>query len=274
MASVPPSRDDIINSVYHCLCQTLDGLDTKEWNWTAEQHAECDGVSKMAYINNELVVLNSNMLLPKQTAYRGTDVATTQCPPANLGDLANLPLGLINMVISFCDPTTLAAFKTLNRQARHILNSHLEYRLIDSLAPTVFKSLRKVEIEPTIDLKALFNVLCSTSCKDCGKFGEYLYLLSAERICEECLMDNKRHQPIPKVVAVSKYALTSTELQSVPSMQTLPGKYGRFEPSPPFTTVGYRTYLSYTSHSASLVDDLSAAEACAKGKTRRAESHG
>ncbi|KAF6805400.1 F-box domain-containing protein [Colletotrichum plurivorum] len=119
------------------------------------------------------------------------------------------------------------SLQTLERNFRHV--NQASASAVDSLQE--FKTVAEFPkaLSSTLILKcASFTVhdltcaLRNTKCSRCRHFGDYLYLITAERLCYPCWRSSPAH--VPKRLKARK--LSDDVLEKVPHAWGLPGRYG------------------------------------------------
>ncbi|KAI1419677.1 hypothetical protein F5Y12DRAFT_208058 [Xylaria sp. FL1777] len=126
-------------------------------------------------------------------------MSSTLAVLADLGELSKLPLELMFMVMAYFDVPTAARFTQVNRQARFLLWSDKDYRLVQD---GLFSELRKgadsfkighVPLEH-VSYQTLAHTISVEKCTTCGlsSCGGYLDLSMGHAYCGGCLSGDMR----------------------------------------------------------------------------------
>ena len=175
-------------------------------------------------------------------SFTDTDTATASLallspaplPVKSLGQLHQLPLELINQICLQLDLASLLNLRKVNCQAREIVNSLREYRLLATHAPTCITAMLRTESASGITLSSLFQVFCDFACSVCQDgFGHLLSLLTWKRCCFICVYSLKPDRPLESpqiaVTTVAKakriWKIPATPLKRLHSLKTIPGVY-------------------------------------------------
>lgn len=76
-------------------------------------------------------------------------------------------------------------------------------------------------------LNDAYITLSDESCATCGKRGGFIYLITCERVCFECMLENRRWKPREEVDEEWEYfGAPYTNPRLAPSVMTRPGLYG------------------------------------------------
>jgi hypothetical protein len=162
----------------------------------------------------------------KSGKYKSNIRAKIQTPPAaDLGEMRKFPLEIVCMIIDEMDLQTLTNFRRANRRAKECVDSVQNYQAIVKHIPDVLRTLLLIESAIHIDLKTLYNKLCTVKCEECGDCGPYLYLITCKRVCFLCFTQQVNYLPLDGYEVLRKYALTHRTITMLPSIRNVAGFY-------------------------------------------------
>ena len=143
----------------------------------------------------------------------------------DLGTLNTLPLELLHEIIHKLDIHTLTDLRHVNRRAMWLVESDPQYKTIRKHAFNALRGILCIETGRWITCEMLYNKLCTAECEQCGDFGGYLYILTCERVCFLCLVEDKRYLPLRYLHAKKKFGINRSIIRTLPTMRSIPGKY-------------------------------------------------
>lgn len=146
--------------------------------------------------------------------------------PSSLGALDRLPAELLHEVLGYLDVQSLTRLSCTCRQANAILGSLPSYQHLLSHAAGALAALKRTKLIRRYSLSQLDAVLQSQHCETCPGYGAFLFLLTCERCCWQCLQFRKERLAVPPGVASKALGLTPEEAQQLPLMSSIPGRYG------------------------------------------------
>ena len=154
-------------------------------------------------------------------------LATSEPSKVGLGVLDRLPLELVSYIISALDISAVDQFKAVNKRAFEIVDTHTQFKVINSQAYGALRGLRAIKISHTITVERLFKKLCESQCNECGNYGGYMYLVTLQRVCLQCFTKNDRYIPLDETEALTLFGLTPKILWTLPHFQSYPGREPR-----------------------------------------------
>lgn len=104
--------------------------------------------------------------------------------PLNLGALGVLPLEILQQILLDLDMCSLLTFVSSNKSCSHIVTTLQDFKMVVScprLAGAIFQLRCR-----SFGFRQLAASIRSPECKCCGRFGDLLYLITAERMCYHC----------------------------------------------------------------------------------------
>ena len=142
-----------------------------------------------------------------------------------LGRLDDLPHEILSSILHQVDLQTLTDFRSLNRQARIIVNSLSQYKDVVVHAPHALRAILSTGMAPSFTPSQLSDALRSQECCLCGSFGGFLFLLDCRRCCGLCLAEAPELLPIQRSEAKTRYGLRTESLWNIPIFKGIPGSY-------------------------------------------------
>lgn len=177
-------------------------------------------LSRYAYtperIKTGMIGVSSAPLLPP----------TRQCQGVrSLGQLDSLPIELLHLVLDQLDFLSLARLACTTRRGQELVASLPTYHLVRRHAPQTLAALSAMSILHLHSASLLQEALHSSECSCCGNFGAFLFLMSCERCCFQCISFKPALWVLPRPDAGKCFNLSAKLLNSLPSARSLPGKY-------------------------------------------------
>ncbi|KAK7928054.1 hypothetical protein PG985_005052 [Apiospora marii] len=163
--------------------------------------------------------------------FRAHERALSDSPPwpLDLGALAVLPLEILQQILLDLDMCSLLTFVSSNKSCGHIVTTLQDFKLVMScpqLAGAIFQLRCR-----SFGFRQLAASIQSPECKCCGRFGDLLYLITAERICYHCWRAD-RYRKALFLDCGFRRAQQSAVLQrdaivaGLPHVSVPPGSYG------------------------------------------------
>ena len=153
---------------------------------------------------------------------------TPQKSSFSLGSLDTLPIELLCAILLDLDLQSLTRLRSVNCRARFTVDTLPQYNNIITHAPSSIRAALSINMSPWISCRQLHKELCSQECAGCGSFGAFLYLLSCQRICYICLLEETRFLPLTPANARIEFGLNHHELSKLPIALSLPGRYSEW----------------------------------------------
>lgn len=147
------------------------------------------------------------------------------------GELARLPLELLQKICLELDVASLLRFRQTNVRARQIVDSLREFRIVTTHGMNALCALLRTNSTATVTLRDFHRLLHTQSCSLCGKeYGGMVNLLLWIRCCSSCLIYGSGGVCVTTPSAVERYLkLSSKALAALPSLRILPGLYSMSE---------------------------------------------
>lgn len=139
--------------------------------------------------------------------------AAFEIPPSSgLGDMHCLPAELMTMVLENLDILSYFRFRRVNRYARILSTSPREYQLVAKYGVEGLRAMLRSDCARRFTIMDLYRVLTSQSCAQCGKFGGYLFLLTATRCCFPCLQASQNLRVISTTNFANRAGISTYKL--------------------------------------------------------------
>ncbi|KAH6982313.1 hypothetical protein BKA56DRAFT_585681 [Ilyonectria sp. MPI-CAGE-AT-0026] len=116
------------------------------------------------------------------------------------GQLDDLPLEILTLVMLYLDILSLTTFRRVNRRAMDVVDSIPQYAAIIKHCPDIIRASLSIEAD-SFSLNRLYATLSMTNCTSCGRFGDHLFLLECLRVCYRCFTRNPQFLPVPETSA-------------------------------------------------------------------------
>ncbi|KAI3391335.1 hypothetical protein diail_7507 [Diaporthe ilicicola] len=145
---------------------------------------------------------------------------------SSLGVLDGLPTELLLEVLNMLDVRSLTRFLRVSHRANLILRSLPSYRQLLNHAPDALAALSRTNLIRLFSMSELHAVLQTQHCATCSNYGAFLFLPTCERCCWQCLQSRRERLVVPPAVAAKALALTQEEINRLPLISSIPGRYG------------------------------------------------
>ncbi|KAG7286703.1 hypothetical protein NEMBOFW57_009014 [Staphylotrichum longicolle] len=146
-----------------------------------------------------------------------------------LGTLNSLPADILVPTLESLDFQSLSRFAQTSAAANNLVQSLPAYEQVMKHAAGPLSVLLKTGLLAQHSAASLYRALLDPGCISCGEFGPFLFLLTAERVCGECL-SRKLIFRLGRQGEIERYfGLKEEHHALLPTLRTLPGRYP-FEP--------------------------------------------
>ncbi|KAF4449551.1 hypothetical protein F53441_7210 [Fusarium austroafricanum] len=146
-------------------------------------------------------------------------------PTSSLGLLDAIPAELLLLILNLLDFQSLSRVSRVCFRGKIIVESLSPYRQVMQHAPTILTALTKTNLISRYPASLILHALQTYHCVSCLDFGAFLYLPTCERVCLECLNQNRGLWMITTATARKCFGLTQRQLQTIPIMRSIPGTY-------------------------------------------------
>ncbi|KAF7560268.1 hypothetical protein G7046_g3879 [Stylonectria norvegica] len=146
-------------------------------------------------------------------------------PKSSLGLLDTMSAELILLVFDLLDFQSLSRVSRTCLRGKIIVESLSPYRQVMQHAPKVLTALAKTNLIIHYRASLVLHALRTSRCMSCWDFGAFLYLPTCERVCLECLYQNRGLWMMTTATAKKCFGLTQRQLRTIPIMRSIPGTY-------------------------------------------------
>lgn len=150
----------------------------------------------------------------------------SQNRPSSVGVLDMLPTELLQELLNHLDVRSLLRFSQTCYRANGLVGSLSSYRNLLKHAPDAIAALSRTKIIHLHSISQLHTVLRSPRCETCPGYGAFLFLPTCDRVCWQCLQFRKERLVVLRAIAGKALGLTEEDQKRLPSMCTIPGRYG------------------------------------------------
>ena len=146
---------------------------------------------------------------------------TRESCSSSLGQFDKLPLEILHPILGMLDFRSLCRFQQASLQAKIIVDSFPAYRDFIKYAPYVLTTLGRTETVTFYSSSDLLKTLRTTKCALCEHRGDFLFLMSNQRCCFNCLRNNPLLWVMSPAMAREMFALKTRHVESLPKMVSL-----------------------------------------------------
>lgn len=157
-----------------------------------------------------------------------TTAALPELPsrPSSGGELDRLPLELLHEIFPSLDFGTLRDLRAANFRTRDLVDSFPAWRCMTQHASSTLRALADTQLIMHFSSGQLYATLRSDRCEFCNKYGAFLFLPTAQRICFNCHLDNPDLRVLTVSAAATCFGLGKDQIKLLPTMLSLPARYG------------------------------------------------
>jgi hypothetical protein len=159
---------------------------------------------------------------PNDPARQISEASDLTDRPSSMGQLDRLPSEIISMIISLLDIQAVARLSHVSFQGNLVVRAHPQYRDLKKFVPDVLAVLISLGIPEAHSVGKLHAALRSDRCAACPEFGPFLFLLTAERGCLECLQLAPAFRSAFPEKAKKKFGLSDAHLQQLATLRVPP----------------------------------------------------
>ncbi|CAJ2500893.1 Uu.00g037460.m01.CDS01 [Anthostomella pinea] len=151
-----------------------------------------------------------------------TPITTSPSTPASR--IESLPYEIKLQIVSLLDVCVVNDLRLVCSSLRELVDAHLDFQLVQAL-PKLMRAVCHLGCR-YYTLATLAAAVRDNRCSCCQNYGDYLYLLTAERLCYHCF----REQPdyVPKAIKAPSPSLLAALESKAPLATVPPGAYGLF----------------------------------------------
>ncbi|KIJ33034.1 hypothetical protein M422DRAFT_35637 [Sphaerobolus stellatus SS14] len=151
---------------------------------------------------------------------------------SSCGRFDRLPTEIIQKIFSSLPLAQMTECRTLSSHLKTIIASEPVYFRLQTKTYSGFRRIMYLTgFSAYFTATQIYEVFCTPICSRCTSFGFFLYLPECVRCCWSCIKDNQDLLPVTQSEAMAGFGITLGELKSstIPTIRTLPGKYGLLE---------------------------------------------
>lgn len=141
-------------------------------------------------------------------------------PVSSSGYLGALPVELLHIIFIDLDIASLTALRRVDQRTRLAVDSQPEYNNIFTHAPNLLRAVLTFDVGGSVSCRQLHMVLCSRKCAACGRYGEFLFLLTFERACSVCLEVDIMFFALDSIQARVNFGLGRAEMARLTTLKT------------------------------------------------------
>lgn len=142
-----------------------------------------------------------------------------------LGCLNKLPVEVLDMIIDQLDIFSLIQISYTCRQGQVLAASFPSYAKLVKHCPETLAVLSQMKLLGLYTCETLEKALHSEECFCCGNFGAFLFLLTCERCCFQCIRKKPASWVLPRAQAAKCFDLSTRQMKVLPTARSIPGKY-------------------------------------------------
>ncbi|KAJ0139058.1 Uncharacterized protein HZ326_17988 [Fusarium oxysporum f. sp. albedinis] len=146
-------------------------------------------------------------------------------PVSSLGLLDTLPAELLVIALELLDFQSLSRLSRACLRGKRVVENYVPYQQVIQHAPKVPTALTKTNLVGYYPASAVYRTLRTHRCVSCSEYGAFLYLPTCERVCLECLFQNRGLWMMTPKMATWYFRLTRRQVQTLPIMDLIPGMY-------------------------------------------------
>lgn len=143
---------------------------------------------------------------------------------SSLGPRMNaLPLELLQNILELLDFRTLSRLSQVSRLAKYHFETLPAYRDVQKHASRTLITLQRTRLITVHSAAAILAALRTDRCPFCGDFGPFLFLLTCERCCFNCLERNTSLTLLDVKLARNLFRLPGKDFNKIPAIYSAPG---------------------------------------------------
>ncbi|KAI1738568.1 hypothetical protein F4680DRAFT_425483 [Xylaria scruposa] len=156
--------------------------------------------------------------------------ATPSCirresPRSSLGSLDRLPAEILLLTLELLDFQSLSRISRVSLRGKAVVENLPAYREMMQHAPQTLAALGQTRLLSYHSSSLLRQTLRSAKCVSCFEFGGFLFLPTCERVCFQCLHENRALWMMRWAEAKRCFRLTDKQLKTIPTLYSIPGTY-------------------------------------------------
>ncbi|KAJ3570281.1 hypothetical protein NPX13_g5777 [Xylaria arbuscula] len=144
---------------------------------------------------------------------------------SSLGLLDRLPAELLLLTLDLLDFQSLSRLSRVSLRGKVVVESLPAFREMMQHAPQTLAALGLTRLLKYHSSSLLRQTLRSAECVSCFGFAGFLFLPTCERVCFECLHENRALWMMTRAEAKKCFHLTEKQLKTIPTLYSIPGTY-------------------------------------------------
>ncbi|WEW58968.1 hypothetical protein PRK78_004436 [Emydomyces testavorans] len=149
------------------------------------------------------------------------DDTTSSLGPA----LDRLPLEILHCIFSLLDFRSLSRLSQVSRQGKRAVEMLPAYRDVKRHASKALDALNRTGLLSQHPAILVYDTLRTEACVYCQNFSPFLFLISCERCCYNCLSFNPALRLLTVRVAKIYFGLSRKDASQLSVLLSLPGSY-------------------------------------------------
>lgn len=146
-------------------------------------------------------------------------------PQSSLGQLEKLPTEMLVLVLHQLDFQTLSRALRVCSRIKTMVELVRPYQQVMQHAPKLLTALAKTNLIGRYPASRILQALETSRCASCSEFGAFLYLPTMDKVCFECLYQNRSFWVIPRAQTKKYFGLTKRQVGRLPAMRSIHGTY-------------------------------------------------
>jgi hypothetical protein len=142
-----------------------------------------------------------------------------------LGLLDTLPPEILLCILEYLDFQSLLRLTQVCLRGKQAVESMPAYREMRLYAGAALVALGKTRLLQQHSAALLRQTLRSGYCVSCFDYGGFLFLPTCERVCFECMNQNRGLHMMTLNTAKKCFDLTDRQLKSIPTLYSIPNTY-------------------------------------------------
>lgn len=144
---------------------------------------------------------------------------------SSLGLLDRLPAELLLLTLELLDFQSLSRMSRVSLRGKAVVEGLPAFREMMQHAPETLPALGQTRLLKYHSSSLLRQTLRSAKCASCFSFAGFLFLPTCERVCFECLHENRALWLMTRAQAKRCFRLTDKQLATIPTLYSIPGTY-------------------------------------------------
>ncbi|KAH8160954.1 hypothetical protein CIB48_g7290 [Xylaria polymorpha] len=145
---------------------------------------------------------------------------------SSLGSLDILPTEILLLTLDLLDFQSLSRISRVSLKGKAVVENLPAYREMMEHAPQTLAALGQTRLLSYHSSSLLRQTLRSAKCVSCClEFGGFLFLPTCERVCFQCLHENRALWVMTRAEAKRCFRLTDKQFKIIPTLYSIPGTY-------------------------------------------------